>query len=454
MAENERGTPNGSSWWRFEEYEAIEGTHIAPAEGAELIRYDPFEDHEELWMGRSQDDEPPYVKLARVNPQKVDEIVEWCTEFGLLGILPHRTLEVDLWPEWGGVGSLGGRESGHGRAGIEEDSLPTARRITQESYRWEAGGGRNVSTTPARRPTAGHYTGADYSPLMAEGRSEPTTERHRSSGNGDSWGENEPSVPIATGGPEPGDPLTRDQVEDLEHLIISFSDRHPVVRPGARILPIQSSKVEEAGLAEGYAQFFPRRKHVPAWADDHHETWSESQVEDNVFWGEQAEEALLELEQASYPLPDEDAFLREYGEPIPLVQRYVRQVQAVYKMWQEASEAESYDELKRVLGSRRPEIQGSPFPEFRTSLRGVSPYADPEESGNSFAWPVSWQIPSLYAGLNLMMYQDFAQRGVHAKQCRECNRPFATRRSAKKYCAKRCKNRHNVREYRKRHSPG
>lgn len=439
------GVLSGSMWWRFDEYEVVDGTHIAPAEGAELERYDPVEEHRQLWEGRSQDDEPAYVKLARVDPYSIDAILNWCSQFGLLGILPHRTLEIHFWPRWGGIHSIRGGGGRPGQVGVTGGGfLGSARVIAQESYLWGAGGGLNETTASARLP-----------PDMSEERGALKTEdegkknRPRSDKDTEDTERMEgPDAPIVVGPPEPGTLLTREQVEELGRMILTFSEHQPVVRPGARIRPIHSDVVRSVDFAEGYAQFFPRRKHVTAWVAANHGTWADSQVEFNVFWGDKKEEAQLELEQAEYPWPGEEEFLQEYGEPIPLVRRYLWQVRAAYDVWQKAKETETYDDLQEVLKASGPDTGGRPFDEFRASLRGVSPYAGPEPYGDGFTWPLKWQVPSLYAGLSLMMYQDFAQRGAYARQCRECGQPFASRRSEKKYCSDQCGNRYRVRKHR------
>lgn len=449
MNEANKGIPGGPKWWRFDEYEVVSGTHIAPARGANLEEYDPFEAHEELWGGRSQDDEPPYVRLARVDPHDLDELVEWCTEFGLLGILPHRTQEVNFWPRWGGIHSQLGGSGGVSGLGLGGGSLGSVRLVVQESYRWGHGGGL-VESTASVDPTAAKVDldgnrDLDWSETGAYARGdEPPQEE-----SPELLDERGIDTPVRIGPPEQGELLSSEELDALEDQITLVSGGRPVVRPGARILRIHSKKVERIDLAEGYAQFFPRYENVPAWVDTQ-PSWSGTVVEDNVFWSDSAHEALVDLEKRRYPLPTESDFLREYGEPIFLLRRYARQIEAVYDIWKRASEADTYQELRSALDSYDSEGMRQPFAEFRSSLEGVSPFAGPRPEEDGFSWPVAWNIPSLYAGLSLMMYQDFTRRGVLAKQCRECSRPFSTRRTDKKYCSIRCANRFRVRKHRKK----
>ena len=90
-------------WWRYTKYE-VRGEHIAPASDATLECYDPWDQYH-----RSQVDSgvpAPYqtlLKLAadlqdsRNEPDKaVRLILDWCSRFGLLGILPHTAIRIDL----------------------------------------------------------------------------------------------------------------------------------------------------------------------------------------------------------------------------------------------------------------------------------------------------------------------------------------------------------------------
>jgi hypothetical protein len=90
-------------WWRFTKYE-VHGEHVGPASDATLERYDPWEQYH-----RSQFDSgvaAPYqvfLKLGADIQDSSDEpdkagrlILDWCSRFGLLGILPHTAIRIDL----------------------------------------------------------------------------------------------------------------------------------------------------------------------------------------------------------------------------------------------------------------------------------------------------------------------------------------------------------------------
>ena len=108
--------------------------YVGPARGARLQSYDP----REIWMrtrppakssNQGRSGEPPYQSLLRLlgeleyrrprdaaldfTPAEVDfqlaplseeseaKLREWCTQYGLLGILLHRTAQVTLAPRTG-----------------------------------------------------------------------------------------------------------------------------------------------------------------------------------------------------------------------------------------------------------------------------------------------------------------------------------------------------------------
>jgi hypothetical protein len=120
-------------WWRWTRYEIRDG-NIRPASGARLESYDP----RESWLrtrpsakssNQKRTKEPPYQSLLRLlgeleyrrpgdapldfTPAQVDlllapftkeseaKLLEWCAQYGLLGILLHRTLQVTLAPRTG-----------------------------------------------------------------------------------------------------------------------------------------------------------------------------------------------------------------------------------------------------------------------------------------------------------------------------------------------------------------
>ena len=111
-------------WWRFSRYE-LRGGVIRPAENANLEWYDPWE----LYRIRAQDTEvqPPYQSLiallssigayhqtvsfgqgvassgwrldkrdGTLSTSEQTRILDWCANFGLLGILPHAAISIEL----------------------------------------------------------------------------------------------------------------------------------------------------------------------------------------------------------------------------------------------------------------------------------------------------------------------------------------------------------------------
>lgn len=115
----------GQTWCRASAYEVRAGT-IVPAPGARFERYAPWEAYLEARrlesgegeksMGRRPDLVPgPYVDLLRlakdlptdVPPAKrlarktEAQVLAWCREHGLLGLLPQQTLSATMAPRWG-----------------------------------------------------------------------------------------------------------------------------------------------------------------------------------------------------------------------------------------------------------------------------------------------------------------------------------------------------------------
>jgi hypothetical protein len=107
-------------WWRFSQYE-LKDKYIRPAPGAKLELYDPWKAYRESWdydpdsatpWTEKRQKGPPYQSLlALANEVKVEPgfkldkkstelLLNWCAEFGLLGILPQRAHMVALAPRW------------------------------------------------------------------------------------------------------------------------------------------------------------------------------------------------------------------------------------------------------------------------------------------------------------------------------------------------------------------
>lgn len=101
--------PSGGRWWRFDKYE-IRGRAIRPAPGAQLTVYDPWK----LYLrSRTRGNEtlPPYAEFVNLRQslsvgirESEAAIVEWCSRYGLPGILPHETRSATLAPRWVSVG--------------------------------------------------------------------------------------------------------------------------------------------------------------------------------------------------------------------------------------------------------------------------------------------------------------------------------------------------------------
>jgi hypothetical protein len=120
-------------WWRWTRYEISNG-YIRPARGARLQVYDPWK----VWLetrpraknsNQEKLRETPYqallavlgelryrrpgdipldftprdlnLMLASLTTDSEEKILEWCARYGLLGVLPHRAVQVTLAPERG-----------------------------------------------------------------------------------------------------------------------------------------------------------------------------------------------------------------------------------------------------------------------------------------------------------------------------------------------------------------
>jgi hypothetical protein len=104
------------SWWKFDRYELRDGM-IRPARGAKLSRYDPWEDQDPA-APLQQDRVPAYRSLldtinrlrylespspqnrgGRLHPRSERELLDWCAEYGLLGLLLHDAVLITLAPQ-------------------------------------------------------------------------------------------------------------------------------------------------------------------------------------------------------------------------------------------------------------------------------------------------------------------------------------------------------------------
>lgn len=88
-----------ATWWKADRYELFEGTHIRPAPNAAIERYNVLEAFDEYLLGKGPSDSP-YIRLQAVDLNSEQEVLDWCAEFGLLGVLHHRLVDVAFWPTW------------------------------------------------------------------------------------------------------------------------------------------------------------------------------------------------------------------------------------------------------------------------------------------------------------------------------------------------------------------
>jgi hypothetical protein len=109
--------PYLGTWWRFSSYE-LWGTYIRPTPGASLEAYDPWpsrpsEDADEGPVPKERP-QPIYQSLlqlyeevratpylgATLNEGGGRKLLDWCSRYGLLGLLPHETLSVTMPARW------------------------------------------------------------------------------------------------------------------------------------------------------------------------------------------------------------------------------------------------------------------------------------------------------------------------------------------------------------------
>jgi len=97
--------PEIGDWWRFDRY-IIEDGAIRPAEGSRLSTYDPWADYEASRLHGGGQEAPYQTLLSLVQqlrfdatntltPESASLLCEWCSSYGLLGIL---TQEYDHLP--------------------------------------------------------------------------------------------------------------------------------------------------------------------------------------------------------------------------------------------------------------------------------------------------------------------------------------------------------------------
>jgi hypothetical protein len=119
---------NIGGWWRFHRYEIRDG-YIRPVKGEKNEWYDPWEAYRKSWDEEAvfnHPDEtptfeelrrtgPPYVsllnllnqvtfrpmsqkRLYEITPESEGLLLSWCSQHGLLGLLPHQARMIFLMP--------------------------------------------------------------------------------------------------------------------------------------------------------------------------------------------------------------------------------------------------------------------------------------------------------------------------------------------------------------------
>lgn len=260
-------------WWRCSDYEIVGGTHIAPVRGAEIERYDPFDQHDEFWKKRKKDRRgPSYVDLIDLDLGDEDALLEWVGQNGLLGILPHRMEETHLWPRWGRSEPM--REKGK-----------TVYCATQTQYR----------------------VGFPTKPIKAYNI--------------------QPKEPR-----EPGTPLTPEEVDAALGQRAKFFP--PIRPPGVTVLDVEMGGTEWAGIPEALGVFFPRVDGVTDFVMKEGRKGRNLKTpsigsEDPRLKGPTAKR----LEGLEYPLPFSDEFCLEYGEPLDLFRNHIWHLRHIIRDW-------------------------------------------------------------------------------------------------------------------------
>jgi len=112
MAENNR--VNLGPWCCFSNYEIKDGC-IQPTKKAKLKTYDPWNVYEKARLKKkglctpyeslneligSLSFQITKEKLYELSPTSESNLLNWCSQYGLLGILPHRSLMAKFTPRW------------------------------------------------------------------------------------------------------------------------------------------------------------------------------------------------------------------------------------------------------------------------------------------------------------------------------------------------------------------
>ena len=163
------------AWWRFSRYELRDG-RIGPSPGARLEEFDPWAAFRRARSASKRED-PPYrsllvlaqeLKLSpsgqvrigaiplppdgqmsgfavepalTLTPESETKLLAWCSEYGLLGVLPHRSQMVALAPRWMPIALLP-------RGVAPVASVPTKFPITRFPVAGPVPGGSPTMRTP------------------------------------------------------------------------------------------------------------------------------------------------------------------------------------------------------------------------------------------------------------------------------------------------------------------
>ena len=100
-------------WWKFSRYELRDG-YIRPARAAKLLRYQPWDAHWQARRHPGRKQQSPYFSLTTLvsdlgasptvdgrltlNPFAEKKVLDWCDQFGLLGVLLQQTQHVVFPP--------------------------------------------------------------------------------------------------------------------------------------------------------------------------------------------------------------------------------------------------------------------------------------------------------------------------------------------------------------------
>ncbi len=138
------------------------------------------------------------------------------------------------------------------------------------------------------------------------------------------------------------------------------------------------------------------------------------------------DEAQFMGQEAWPPLPGDEAFWREYGEPLPeFVAAGMRLAEAVHLIGLDQQQ-EPNQHLARVGARDLAELSEPVVPRLAANAEG--------------SWDLSWSSPSLLGSLALMAMGDIAG-GARIISCRSCGVTAVIRSETGAYCSSRCRER-------------